>query len=650
MPDKKEYPIADYALIGNCETAALINPDGGIDWLCLPAFDAPSFFGAMIDREKGGSFSLQPVGAQATERRYLDDTAILETRYFHDGATLKVTDFFVTARRANARFYDFTSLHPTRKLVRLLEVEGGGSVRVQAELRARPDYARSQPAWGKANGGFACAEASLFSNRSLEEIAGDLGGTFTVSREHPAFFVLDYAEDTNSPDLGEIRRWLAITRSFWREWNYFNYYRGPHEAAVRRSAITLKLLTYAPTGAIVAAPTTSLPEKPGDENNWDYRFTWTRDTALVISALFRLGYSGEAKAYFRFLSDAYQGRAEKEEHDLPVLLPIREGTPVKEETLDHLSGYFESRPVRRGNRVENQFQFDNQGHFLQALYYWKHCGGKIDKEMRDIATHAIDFLRHRWAEPDNGTWEPLERHNHTYSKIAAWSGLERGSELGLISRVEAEKLCAQIREQVLERGVRTAPDGSKYLAIHYDTADADAATLLAISSGFPDPELARGTRREVERQLGDGPWIYRTKYYREFGEGAFLLCSFWKIGHLINEGELDQAEALLEKHLAAASPLGLLSEEIDPASGRLLGNFPQGFSHLGLISAILDLQLARENPDAAALPAHRKFTRSVGRTIGARAVIEGFIRVPRTLRLLVSSRSKWKRGAATGRG
>lgn len=296
-----DYPIRKYGLIGNCETAALLNSDGGIDWLCLPAFDGPSFFGALLDREKGGEFSIRPAGEFRIEQAYSGETAILETRFISEHSTVLLTDFFVIARKKNARFYDYTSLHPTRKLVRLLRIERGDQAMLDVRVAARPDYARAQAEWRAVAGGFASREASLFSNLPLVQCDGDLACRAVLEAGKSYFAVLDYADARTEPSLDQVQAWLETTKAFWNEWNLFNYYRGAHEKVVRRSAVTLKLLTYAPTGAFVAAPTTSLPEKPGGESNWDYRYTWVRDTALFINTLFCIGYSGEAKAFFQFV-------------------------------------------------------------------------------------------------------------------------------------------------------------------------------------------------------------------------------------------------------------------------------------------------------------------------------------------------------------
>jgi GH15 family glucan-1,4-alpha-glucosidase len=379
----RDYPIKDYGIIGNCETAALVNSAGGIDWLCLPAFDTPSFFGALLDREKGGDFSIQPDGDYTVERRYEDDSAIIETRFVTARGTVRLTDFFVIAREQRARFYDFTSLAPTRKLVRLIELEAGDEVRMNMRIAARPDYARGKPQWRPVDRGFACDETAVFASFPLDENGENLGAQLQLQRDHAHFVVLDFADNRTAPDESQVRRWLGITRAFWREWNLFNYYCGPHRDLVRRSAVTLKLLTYAPTGAFVAAPTTSLPEQIGADRNWDYRLTWVRDTALFIDTLFRIGYSGEAKGFFHFIV------GECAADELPVLLPIRDGTSVDQEELTHLAGYRGSRPVRRGNRAAKQLQLDNCGHLLQSLLYWRHTGGKLDDaKLRMAATAA----------------------------------------------------------------------------------------------------------------------------------------------------------------------------------------------------------------------------------------------------------------------
>ncbi len=636
-----DRPIADYGIIGNCETAALVNSSGGIDWLCLPAFDAPSFFGALLDREKGGTFTFQPTEQYRTERSYLHDSAILQTRFLSRDATILLTDFFVIARKRRARFYDFTSLHPTRKLVRLFRLEKGSPCTVDIRLAARPDYALRSASWKAVPRGFACSEARLFANFSLAARNPDIVSSLRLEPGHSYFVVLDYGDARTAPNLNEVEQWLEITESFWKEWNSFNYYRGPHAKLVRRSAVTLKLLTYAPTGAVIAALTTSLPEKIGGDGNWDYRFTWLRDTGLLINTLFRLGYSGEAKAYLNFIAQKHCQQTNGT-RELPVLLPIRDRTRLEEETLEHLSGYGDSRPVRRGNHASDDLQLDNFGYLLQSLFFWKKCGGKLDQAKRRMACDALATLRERWREPDNGIWEGAKRKQHTQSKAGAWLAFERGRDLGLMDEKEAVKLGREIFDETLKRGVLKR-NGRHYLADSFEGDVIDCSAFLAFTTGFLPEALARTTREEIERRLlAVAPWLYRSDWHRDSGEGAFVVCSFWWVTHLIRENDLTRAEELLTQLIQAASPLGLYSEEIDPHSGEFLGNFPQAFSHLGLITALLDLQRATSDPSFARLSEHEKFQRSVGPTIGLAGVIAGFARVPKTARLLFSNRSKWR--------
>lgn len=638
----QDHPIKDYGLIGNCETCALVNARGGIDWLCLPTFDGGSFFGALLDREKGGEFALEPLEPCAVTRAYRDDTAILGTRFATSTGTVLLTDFFVVARRPKARFYDFTLLQPTRKLVRTIAVESGHSARLRLAVRARPDYARRPPAWQVAGGGYNTSDAAFFTSLPLTIAEGDLVAEFPITAGERHFAVLDYGDERAAPDWAALDRWEEITEAFWREWNLFNYYRGPHRAVVTRSAVTLKLLTYAPTGAFVAAPTTSLPEVPGGQANWDYRATWLRDTGLLIDTLFRIGYSGEAKAFLDFVVRQAQGEKPQAGDDpIGVLYAIEGGAVPEEAELPHLRGYLDSRPVRTGNRARGQLQLDTFAHILEAFFYFRHTGGKLTRAMRKLIDGSIETLLQRWTEPENGIWESVERRPYTYGKVMAWNGLATAGRIVRQREKELREVCDEIRAKVLASGVRTK-DGTTFLADTYETDEVDGAALLAFTSDFLPPDLARGTRARIEQQLGQGALIFRNQTLREDGEGAFLLCSFWLINHLIREGEITRAEGLLDELLEQASPLGLFAEEIDARTGAFLGNFPQAFSHLGLIGTILNLDLARRQPETARLSDHEKFERTVGPTVGIRGVIAGSFRVPRTLLLMFTSRSAWR--------
>ncbi len=637
-------PIRDYAIIGNCETAALINPDGGIDWLCLPAFDAAPVFNRLLDDEKGGDFTICPNEKFEVARCYLENSAIFETKFSTRTGVVRLTDFFVIARATKARFYDFTTLHETSKLVRLVEWESGAPVEMEMRVRARPDYARKLARWREQSAtAFALDEATLFTNTPMTESDGDLSASFRVERDRPFFAVLDYTSARPLPDIEKIRRWLRITASFWREWNLFNYYRGPHEKMVRRSAVTLKLLTYARTGGFVAAPTTSLPEQIGGEANWDYRFTWLRDTALFIQTLFGLGYSGEAKAFLDFAVKQWIKRSEKAEENAPtigVLYPVCDVPIPPETTLDQLAGFADSKPVRMGNAAEDQFQLDNYGHVLQSFFFFRHTGGKIDAERREMLERLTEEAVRSWRKEDNGIWEERDTSQFTYGKIMCWVALKRARVLLGDKEGKLGKICAEIQREVHDRAL-LEDNGRKQLSAKFDEPALDASTMLAFTTGFLDEHIATVTRHGLEQKLARGPLLYRSE--EKVGkEGAFLICSFWWINHLIREGHLARAEELLERMIKLASPLGLYSEEIDPETGEFLGNFPQAFSHLGLIQSVLTLESAKKKRDFYALSDDEKFQLSVGSTIGLKGVIAGFLRVPKTGLLFISKASKWR--------
>ena len=405
----------------------------------------------------------------------------------------------------------------------------------------------------------------------------------------------------------------------------------------------MKLLTYAGTGGFVAAPTTSLPEAVGGEANWDYRFCWVRDTALFVQTLFGLGYSGEAKAFIDFAVEKWveksQQNAESAEPTVEVMFPVCEAPIPPETDLSHLEGYAGSRPVRIGNRAQKQFQLDNYGHLLQSLFLFRHAGGKIDRRKREMIEKLTAEVIQHWREEDNGIWEQTEREPFTYGKVMCWSALERSRDLLGDKDGEIARTCTAIHREVMERAVMS-DSNEKILSARLDEFALDASTLLAFTSGFLPEYLAKSTRKAIERELSHGPLLRRNN--KDKKEGAFLLCSFWWIDHLIREGHLKRAEELLESLIKKVSPLGLLSEEIDPASGQFLGNFPQAFSHLGLIQSILNLENAKNRRGCYQLSDHEKFQRTVGATIGWKGVIAGFFRAPKTATLFFSNASKWR--------
>lgn len=647
-----DFSISDYGIIGNCETAALINAQGGIDWMCLPAFDGPSFFGALLDRDRGGEFILRPTAFDRVEQRYLGDSAVLETVYHCGERHVVLTDFFVIARKKAARFYDFSSLAPTRKLVRMVKLgEGQKAVEMEMRLAARPNYARTSPDWRDQSAAgssplrnlsaFRCQDAFFFATIPVESRQDDLISRFELHPGETKFAVLDYSNAPTLPSREAVAEWFRITRAFWEEWNLFNYYRGRHERMIRRSAVTLKLLTYAPTGAFVAAATTSLPEWPGAGLNWDYRYSWVRDTALFINTFFQIGYSGEAKAFFEFIAKKYaEGKLHQDDGKIEVLFPIRDENASGEVFLDHLSGYRNSRPVRIGNRAADQYQLDNFGHLLQSLYYWQQTGGKLNKPKRMMLEELVAGVLAHWRQPDNGIWELPEDRAYTFGRVMAWVGLRRACAMGIGDRDHVLRTRDELQREVMEKSFRRKAE-PPYLAASFQSNQVDASDLMAFTTGFLSREDGIATREAIEARLGRGPFLRRSEFIEQ-EEGAFLICTFWLINHLIMEDKLDRAEELLEQMIARANPLGLYSEEIDPETGDFLGNFPQAFTHLALIESILNLEHAKRDPNFAALPDHEKFRKSIGATIGWRGVLAGFWRVPGTFRLLFSQRSKWR--------
>ncbi|MGI9173351.1 MAG: glycoside hydrolase family 15 protein [Chthoniobacterales bacterium] len=510
-------PIKDYALIGNCETTALINPEGGIDWLCLPTFDSPSLCARLLDDEKGGDFTLRPAGDFESERAYHEDSAVFVTRFRTPRGVVRLTDFFVTARQVKARFYDFTSLYPARKLVRLLELEeGGAAVEMELHFRARPDYARTSAAWREEDKGtFALEAATLFTNASLAVAGDDLLGRFSLPPGEPIFAVLDYGEKRRPADLRQVYEWLALTKAFWREWNLFNYYNGPHRALVRRSAVTLKLLSYAATGAFVAAPTTSLPEGLGGDLNWDYRYTWLRDTALFIQTLFGLGYSGEASRFLDFAVRKWSEDKDRgDDSSLRVLYPICENPVPPETKLEYLAGYGGSRPVRIGNGAEDQFQLDNYGHILLSLFYFRHTGGKIDAQRRQMVEEITAEVIKLWRRDDNGIWEVREKHAFTYGKIMCWLALARARDL-LGGKNEAiERACAALQEEIMTHCL-TNENGEQILSAELNKHTLDASSFLAFTAGFcrktsPAPRVSRS-----RKSWAAIPWFTAVKAVRK---------------------------------------------------------------------------------------------------------------------------------------
>jgi GH15 family glucan-1,4-alpha-glucosidase len=589
-------PIQDYALIGDCRAAALVSKTGAIDWLCWPRFDSSAVFGALLD-PNAGSFRLCPVLPERVERRYRDGTNVLETRFFTATGSLRVTDAMSIAGEADQRCL----LLPEHEIVRIAECESG-EVELELLFDPRASYGRERPkadAFGKLGYRFRLAEGLLLFQSELPiRVAADgsIRATTRLRAGEVKCCSLSFAASwpaVISP-LGEACR-QAVQRSseWWRSWSARLEYAGPQRAAVERSALTLKLLVYAPSGAVVAAPTTSLPERIGGDLNWDYRFCWLRDAALTVRALYGLGYAEEAGAFLNWLLHSTRLTQPK----LRVLYDVFGNQPRSERVLEHLAGYRSSYPVRIGNGAADQLQLDVYGEVVEAAAQAAAHGGRFDRETAGMLARLGEYVCKHWQEPDHGIWEPRSGPAHnTHSRLMCWVTLTRLLELheaGELGRVPAA-LFAKNQTLIAEE-IRTRawnPALGSYVS-QLDGDELDASLLALAWSGFEDPasERMRRTYRCIVERLGAGNGLlYRYRNENSPGEGAFGICSFWGAEYLaMGGGSVQEASAAFDALCRYGNDLGLFAEEIEPATGAALGNFPQAFTHVGLINTALTL-------------------------------------------------------------
>jgi GH15 family glucan-1,4-alpha-glucosidase len=598
--------IQDYAFLSDCHTGALVAPDGSVEWMSVPRFDAPSIFGALLDR-RAGSFRVGPYGIQVPlSVRYLPGTMILETSWMCPSGWLVVRDCLTIGPWHDDHADESSHTRPPtdhdadHMLVRVVECVQG---EVEVEVVCEPifNYGADPAQWRALGNDWSGAEASagkeklrLFTDLRVGIEGSRARARHTLVEGERRFAALGWSHGLEGPDdLEDAIRRIAATEHYWRGWlagGRFPDHRW--RSFLQRSALTLKGLTYGPTGATVAAATTSLPETPGGERNWDYRYCWMRDATFTLWGLHALGFDWEADDFMQFLADLER----VEDGGLQIMYGVGGERDLTERTLDHLSGYNGASPVRTGNGAYNQRQNDVYGAVLDSVYLHTKAGGHIPGRLWPVLRAQVECAIKCWKEPDQGIWEARGKPQHyVSSKLMCWVALDRGARLAE-HQGEAElaqkwqAIADEIREDILSKGVSERG----VFRQHYDTDALDASTLLLVINRFLEPtdERIRKTVEAIWNELTENGFVLRyrpeeTDDGLEGAEGTFLICSFWLVSALSEIGDHDHARKLCERLLSHASPLGLYAEELDAASGRHLGNYPQAFTHLALINAVL---------------------------------------------------------------
>jgi GH15 family glucan-1,4-alpha-glucosidase len=607
MTSGASRPLADYGLLADCNSAALVDRDGSIGWLCLPRYDSPAVFAQILDPE-GGHWQIKPSGGHRSERRYLPGTLVIETTFFTESGSVRLTDAMAFSQGQRRHDLGFDAPHLILRLV-----EGVlGEVELGFELAPRPEYGLVKPLFratesgGRTFGGPNQLVVSAGAATTIED--STMFATFTVAAGERVGFALQWAPPEGpapepfAPDQVAAR--IEDTVEAWRSWEAeHDVYEGPHRELVRLSSRVLKGLTYRPTGAIVAAPTTSLPETVGGERNWDYRYSWIRDSSLTIEALYIGACSDEAEEFISFMTSSAGGRAS--ERSLQIMYGIAGEHDLTERELPHLRGWRNSAPVRVGNGAWGQTQLDVYGELLNSLHLYRQQLGELHPEIQSFVADLANTAARRWRERGAGMWEMRgEPRHHVSSKVLCWVALDRAialaPQLGEHANLEhwtAER--DQIREAILTRGWSEARQA---YAQSFDSDELDAAQLLMPMFGFlpaTDPRM-RSTIDAIASDLTEDGLVLRYRNLEGMNadgltgeEGTFVICSFWLVSALAKAGELDRAETLFDKLVSYANDLGLLAEEIDTAAGELLGNFPQAFSHIGLITAAWEIDKAQ---------------------------------------------------------
>ena len=603
-------PIGEYALLSDCRSAALVSRDGSVDWLCFPRFDGPSVFCRLLD-PAGGHFAIRPAGEFQVSRRYVDQTLVLETTFTTARGTAVLTDALAVGR--NERGHDLGA-HSPGTLLRSLACTRG-EIQAEVSYAPRPEYGLIHPVLVPVPGGLAARGGAnrLFLSTSVSFGVDDATATARVrlAAGQAAVFALGHGDMAGPPlapwTAEEITGRLDDTLEGWRSWSAIHQnYEGPWRELVRHSGRVLQAMTFAPTGAIVAAPTTSLPETVGGERNWDYRYTWVRDASLTMEALWVAACPDEANKFFAFLANAAASGLQRDA-DLQIMFGIGGERDLSERELPHLAGWRGSRPVRVGNGAWLQRQLDVYGELLGAAQRLVDQLGELDPVTRRFLAAAADTAAARWREKDQGIWEIRgEPRDFLYSKLMCWVAVDcaitLASHLGAEDRVaDWEAARDEIRAAILTRGWN---ERAGAFTQAFGSEDLDASSLMLTITGFlaaDDPRM-KATIDAIARRLTDERGlVYR--YLAHDGlageEGTFLLCTFWLAQAQALAGDVEAATVTFERAVAAINDVGLLAEEVDPRSGEMIGNFPQAFSHIGLINAAWAITQAQQRTGRA---------------------------------------------------
>ncbi|MCZ3366428.1 MULTISPECIES: glycoside hydrolase family 15 protein [Methanobacterium] len=600
--ENKFKDIENYGIIGNLETCALIGSDGSIDWMCLPYLESPSIFAAILDNKRGGHFAIQPVSKFSSFQVYIKETNILQTTFNTPFGMVTITDFMPV------NLYDGTKHHRTLyRKVKCIE----GHIRLELSFKPRFNYAKDVPDFKLIEGGALCSfeDNELFLNTvvPLKIKEDEITSQFNMRKDMEIWFVLQYNQQDHyspeyPPDYDKFNKKLDSLQKYWQNWTYkcqkICILEDIWHDIIARSGLVLKLLANPESGAIAAAATTSLPECTGGVRNWDYRYAWIRDSAYTIQALFHLEHVQESQDYMRWINSII--KQDTHPSDIRIMYPLHKDEAVEEQMLEYLSGYKQSSPVRIGNAAVNQKQLDIYGELINAIYDTTRYGKDISDKTWEFIKNFVDYICEVWNTKDRGIWEIRgEAQHYVHSKLMCWVAVDRGIKIAKFKKTETscnwEETKNEIETAILEKGFNKELNS---FVQSFDSNAIDATTLLIPRMGllpYDDPRVHGTIEAVMKNLMTEKGLVYR--YKNEDGlpgdEGCFLLCSFWLVDSLALSGRLDEAISIFVNVLQLMSPLGLLAEEIDPKTGKLLGNFPQAFSHIGLVNSALYIGIAR---------------------------------------------------------